>query len=245
MKTLPVALQLWSVREDQKRDFAATAAAVAKIGYTGVELAGYGSLDAKGAKAALDAAGLRVAGMHVGMQALRAGPETVLGEALLLGARHVVCSWWPPEHFTSAEACCRIGEELGRIGAHLRAFGIQFAFHNHAGEIRVVEGRTVLEWMLAAAAPRDLAAEVDVFWVHEGGQSPGVLLRRLGARCPLVHLKDATEIGRGPVDFAGVFAAIDSVGAAEWLIVEQESYNHAPLESVRLCLEQLRAWGRA
>ena len=55
-KKTPVALQLWSVREDAKRDFAATAAAVAGIGYAGVELAGYGNLDAKGAKAALDAA---------------------------------------------------------------------------------------------------------------------------------------------------------------------------------------------
>ena len=63
----PVALQLWSVRDDVKRDFAATVAAVAKIGYAGVELAGYGNLDAKGAKAALDAAGLKVAGMHVGL----------------------------------------------------------------------------------------------------------------------------------------------------------------------------------
>ncbi len=51
MKKTPVALQLWSVREDAKRDFAATVAEVARIGYAGVELAGYGNLDAQGAKA--------------------------------------------------------------------------------------------------------------------------------------------------------------------------------------------------
>jgi len=47
------------------------------------------------------------------------------------------------------------------------------------------------------------------------------------------------------VDFAMVFAAADSVGAAEWYVVEQEEYSHAPIESVRLCFEQMKEWGRA
>jgi sugar phosphate isomerase/epimerase len=244
MSKLPVALQLWSLREEQKKDFAATVAAVAKIGYAGVELAGTGNLDAKGAKAALDAAGLRVAGMHVGIGALTADLNAVVNDALLFGTRHVVCPSWPAAQFASAAACQRIGERLGEIGATFRSFGIQFGFHNHAAELKVIDGRTVFDWMLSAAAPRDLAAEVDVYWVHKGGQSPGKVLRDFGARCPLVHLKDEKELGLGPVDFDEVFAAVDSVGAAEWYVVEQEAYNHAPLESVRLCLEQLKAWGR-
>ena len=65
MKKIPLSLQLYSVRGDTGTDFAGTVAAVAKMGYTGVELAGYGNLDAKGAKAALDAAGLKVSGMHM------------------------------------------------------------------------------------------------------------------------------------------------------------------------------------
>ncbi len=245
MSKIPVALQLWSLRDDQKKDFAATVAAVARIGYTGVELAGTGNLDAKGAKAALDAAGLRVAGMHVGMGALTADLDAVVNDVLLFGTRHVVCPSWPVAQFTSAAACQRIGERLSEIGATFRSFGIQFGFHNHAAELTVIDGRTVFDWMLSAAAPRDLAAEVDVYWVHKGGQSPGKVLRDFGARCRLVHLKDEKELGLGPVDFAEVFAEVDAIGAAEWFIVEQEAYNHAPLESVRLCFEQLKAWGRA
>ncbi|HTU02745.1 MAG TPA: hypothetical protein VMG58_13045, partial [Candidatus Sulfotelmatobacter sp.] len=91
MKKVPVALQLFSVRDDAKRDFAATAAAVARIGYSGVELAGYGNLDAKAAKAALDAAGLEVAGMHVGYAALLNDTGSVISDALLFGARNVIC----------------------------------------------------------------------------------------------------------------------------------------------------------
>jgi len=119
------------------------------------------------------------------------------------------------------------------------------SFHNHAPEAKIVEGRTVFDWMLSAAAPRNLAAEVDVYWLHVGGYSPAKFLRENGARCPLIHLKDEKELGLGPVNFAEVFSVIDAVEATEWLIVEQEAYNHAPLESMRLNFEQLKKWGRA
>jgi sugar phosphate isomerase/epimerase len=245
MKPIPVSLQLWSLREEQKKDFAATVAAVAKIGYAGVELAGTGNLDIKGVKTALEGASLRVSGMHIGIGALTADLNTVINDALLLGAKDVICPHWPNQQFTSAAACQKIGERLGAIGATLRAHGLRFSFHNHDSELKLIEGRTVFEWMLDAAAPRDLAAEVDVYWVQRGGQAPARLLRAFGARCPLIHLKDEKELGLGPVDFTEVFAAADQIGAVEWFVVEQEQYNHAPLESVRLCFEQLRRWGRA
>lgn len=245
MKSLPVSLQLWSVRDDMKRDFAATVAQVAQIGYAGVETAGFGNLDAKGAKAALDAAGLKVSGMHVGLAALRNETEKTISEALLLGARHVIVPWWPNDQFMSVAAVESIGEELNRLGARLRACGLQLSFHNHAAEAKLLESRPVFDWMLGAAEPRNLCAEPDIYWLHVGGYSPQKFLRDHGARVKLVHLKDETELGLGPVDFAPVFETIDQIGSVEWLVVEQERYNHAPLESVRLCFEQLKKWGRA
>ncbi|MFZ1054600.1 MAG: sugar phosphate isomerase/epimerase [Opitutaceae bacterium] len=241
----PVALQLWSVKDEVKRDFAATAAEVAAIGYTGVELAGYGNLDAKGAKSALDAAGLKVAGMHVGYTSLRNDTQTVIGDAITLGARNVACSWWPPGHFVSASACERIGEQLGEVGEMLRPYGIRFGFHNHGSEFGIFDGRPAMDWILGAAEPRNLFAEADVYWVQHAGYSPSKFIRDHGARIPLLHLKDEKELGCGPVNFDEVFAAADSVGAVEWFIIEQESFNHAPIESVRLCFEQMKAWGRA
>jgi len=245
MKKTPVALQLWSVREDTTRDFAAAVAEVAGIGYTGVELAGYGNLDAKGAKDALDAAGLKVAGMHVSYSALRSDLNAVISDALLLGTRHVACSWWPPAHFVSASACEQIGEQLGEVGELLRPFGIRFGFHNHNSEFKIFDKRPALDWILGAAEPRNLFSEVDVYWVHFAGYSPAKFILDQGARIPLVHLKDQKELGVGPVKFDEIFAACDSVGAVEWYIVEQEEYSHAPMKSVRVCFEQMKAWGRA
>jgi sugar phosphate isomerase/epimerase len=245
MKKIPLSLQLYSVRGDTGADFAGTVAAVAKMGYTGVELAGYGNLDAKGAKAALDAAGLKVSGTHAGINALRNDFDTVVNDALLFGTRHVICPWWNPTQYLSPAACAQIGADLGGIGAALRAFGLQLSFHNHDGEMKILEGRTVLDWMLSAAAPRDLAAELDVYWAHVGKVPPEKFIRDHGARVKLLHLKDAKEIGLGPVDFTKVFAAAEEIGAVEWYVVEQEWYNHPPMESVRRCFDQLKAWGKA
>ena len=242
--SLPVALQLWSVREDPARDFAATVGAVAAMGYAGVETAGFGNTDARGAQAALAAAGLQVAGMHTGIGPLRTDLNRCVDEALLLGARHVICPYWPREHYHSGAACTRIGEELGAIGATFRAHGIQFALHNHAYELAIVDGRRVFDWILDAAAPRDLGCQADVYWVQMGGKNPAEFIREQGRRIRTLHLKDAKELGAGPVDFAAVFAAAEATGTLEWYVVEVEQYSYAPLESVRRSLAQLRQWGR-
>lgn len=244
MSKLPVALQLWSVRDDVNRDFAATVAEVGKIGYHGVELAGYGNLDAKAAKTAVDAAGLKVSSMHVPIAALRSDPDKAIGEALMFGTRHMVVPFWQQDLFVSVAAAEKIAEELNHFGAKVRASGLQLSYHNHAGEFQLLDGRPVFDWMLGAAEPRNLAAEVDVYWVHAAGQSPEKFLRDHGARVKLVHLKDETELGSGPVNFGPIFAAIDAIGSVEWLIVEQEKYNHAPMESVRCCFEQMKRWGK-
>lgn len=244
MSTIPIALQLWSVREDINRDFAGTVAEVARIGYAGVEVAGFGNATAVEAKSALGSAGLRVAGLHARIEALRNDPDKVVAEARMLGTRHVIVPWWPPEAFASAAAVEKIGEELNEAGARLRASGLQLSYHNHAGEMRLFDGRTVFDLLLGASEPRNVTAEVDVYWVQVGGVSPVKFLRDHGARVKLVHVKDETELGSGPVNFPEVFQAIDEIGAAEWLIVEQEKYNHPPLTSVRLCFEQMRRWGR-
>jgi sugar phosphate isomerase/epimerase len=244
MSTLPVSLQLWSVREDMKRDFAATVAEVARIGYAGVELAGFGNLDSKGAKAALDSVNLKVSGMHVGIAALRSDPDKVIGDALMFGTRHVIVPFWTPDQFVSVAAVEKIAEELNCIGAKFRAFGLQLSYHNHAGEFKVLGGRTVFDLLLGASEPRNLAAEVDVYWVNVAGHSPEKFIRDHGARVKLIHLKDETELGGGPVNFPPIFETVESIGAAEWYVVEQEKYNHPPLTAVRLCFEQLKKWGK-
>src|ERR1041384_3062716 len=100
-KRIPIALQTWSVREDMKADFARTLGTIAKIGFAGVELAGDAYFGANNLKPALDHAGLKVAGLHVSYAALRTDANAIISDALQLGTRHIVVSWWPNTHFVS------------------------------------------------------------------------------------------------------------------------------------------------
>lgn len=245
MSHIPVSLQLWSVRDHIKTDFAATVAALARFGYQGVETAGYGNLDAAGAAAAIKSAGLKVSGMHVGIDALRASPNTVIADALLLGSQDVIVPWFPKALLATSAACAALGEELAAHGRRLAAHGIRLHYHNHDFELAKIEGRTVFERILDASPPAHLLCQADVYWVKVGGDDPASFIRRQGRRIRLVHLKDEKELGTGPVDFPSVFAAIDSIGGVDWQVIEVEKYNHDPLESARLSLEQLKKWGRA
>jgi hypothetical protein len=66
----PIGLQLYSVREDCKRDLPGTIAAVGKMGYDGVEFAGYYDRSAEDLRKMLDDNGLVCCGTHTGLDTL-------------------------------------------------------------------------------------------------------------------------------------------------------------------------------
>jgi len=57
---IPIALQLYSVRKEAAKDLEGVIAAVAKMGYKGVEFAGYHNRDAKTLRKLLDDNGLKL-----------------------------------------------------------------------------------------------------------------------------------------------------------------------------------------
>jgi len=238
-------LQLWSLRDRFREDFAATVQAVAELGFTGVETAGYGNLNAADAAKAIKAAGLEISGMHVGIDRLRNEFNAVVDEAMLCETRDIICPFWPKAQFRSAAACRTIASDLARIGERLAGLGFRFHYHNHGFDMNLVEGRPSIDWMMDATAPAHLGFEADVYWVKVGGLDPAQLIHEYGRRIRLLHIKDEKEIGSGPVDFEAVFAAADRVGVVEWYVIEVEKYSYEPLESVRRSLEQMKVWGRA
>ncbi|MES2201249.1 MAG: sugar phosphate isomerase/epimerase [candidate division FCPU426 bacterium] len=252
MTKKPVSLQLWSVRNAIDLDFAGTVKKVAAMGYAGVELAGYGKLDAVAAQKAVKDAGLRASGMHVGLEALQNELPRVVSEAKGFGAAHVTCPGWPAEKLKTRAECEFAGEELSRIGAKLRAEGLKFSYHNHGHEFAKVDGKFILDWMLGASEPRDLSSELDLYWVYFAEVDPAAYVRQLGSRLCLVHVKDGygkggkqTELGMGKVDYKAIFQALDGLESLDWIIVEQEEYNFDPMVSVEKDWQQLKAWGRA
>lgn len=252
MSTIPVALQLYTVRSETAKDFIGTLRDVARMGYAGVELAGTGSLRATELKAVLDDLNLARAGSHVGIDPL----EKELGRAiefnLELGNPYMVCPGVPEARRSSADGYRALAASFDAIGAECRKHGLTFAYHNHHAEFQTFDGQYGLDILYGASDPDLVKAEVDTYWVQYAGEDPAAYIRRYPGRCPLIHLKDMAddadrsfaEVGEGILDFDAIFAACE-VGGARWYIVEQDTCKRPPLESARLSLENLKVRGMA
>ncbi|MDQ6833575.1 MAG: sugar phosphate isomerase/epimerase, partial [Chloroflexota bacterium] len=229
MASIPVALQLYTVREEAARDFVGTLEQVAGIGYAGVELAGYGPLSPKELRAKLDALGIVIAGSHVALARLENELPAVIAECRTLGCPTVICPVLPQERRTE-DGFRSLAPSLNQIGAIVRAEGLALCYHNHAFEFEtMVEGITAYDWLAARTDPALVQLELDAFWAQKAGHDPAALLAKYAGRVPLVHLKDMTAdaeqtfapIGTGSINFAPIFAAAER-GGIQWYIVEQD-----------------------
>lgn len=253
LKRLPVALQLYSVRDQAREDFRGVVHAVGEMGYDGVQFAGYGGLSAGEMRRLLEDAGVRPAGTHAGLETLESALDQEIEYNRAIGNAWVICPALPEARRRDVAGWREVAGSLNRIGERCRAGGLQFGYHNHAFEFPEVPesgGLRGLDILLDETDPALVFWEPDVFWITKGGADSSALIRRYAGRVPITHLKDMTrdarqtfaEVGEGTLDWPSILAASDEAGA-EWHCVEQDRCDRPPLESVRLSLQHLHAWG--
>ncbi len=251
MTRIPIALQLYSVREDCQTDLPATLRAVAEMGYEGVDFAGTYGYEAEEIRSLLDDLGLQTAGCHTGL-------DTLLGDELaqtaafnqILGNKYLIVPWIPEERRDSRDAWLRTADLFNQIAAELEPFGMYTGYHNHHVEFEpYADGLTPWDVFFTHTDPR-VVMQIDIGNALHGGGDPVAYLRRYPGRALTVHLKehaagkDEVLLGEGDVDWSTVFEVVEDQGATEWYIVEQETYPYPPLESVHRCLQNLKRMGK-
>jgi len=254
MATLPVALQLYTVRDDLARDFKGTLRRVAETGYTAIEFAGYGGMSAPDLKAFLHDLGLQPVSTHIALDILEGDPSSAMAFAREVGCTHVGCPFLPQQRRGDAASYHALGEVLTKSGAMAREHGLSFFYHNHAFEFETqVDGKYGLDLLFENSDPDLVHSEFDVYWGQYAGIDPVAYIRKLGSRCTLLHIKDMApgpdrafaEIGEGILDMDAIVAAGKEVGV-QWYIIEQDrTTNRTPLEAIRLSLENMKAKGWA
>lgn len=252
MASLPISLQLYTVRDQVARDYAGAMKAIAKIGYRAVEIGGFGDMKkAADARKALDDAGLTASGAHVSIDSY-GEPGKILDEHELLGHRQIVCPWLH-EKYRNAEGYRTAAGICNKFAAAAKERGFAFAYHNHSFEFAPCDGRTGMDVFLEAADPELVKCELDVYWVKHGGLEPIAYLNKLGRRVTLLHLKDMeagpeqrfAQIGAGILDFPAIMAAGKKLGV-RWGIVEQDNcYDVPTLDAARNSLAKLKELGLA
>ena len=227
----PVAVQLYSVRDQLTPDRPGVLKRLAGFGYQAVEPFDV-LTDPDVLRAELDQA------------------EAAFRGATTVGAGTVIVPWLPPERFADADAIGAVAAELNDAARRAAQHGLRLGYHNHDFELAtLIGGRPALE-VLAGQLDPEVILEVDTYWAAVGGQPVPELLGRLGPRVRYLHVKDGpvtkedpnTAVGSGKMPVAQILAASGSV---EWNVVEFDACATDVLEAIGDSLTWLVAHGLA
>ncbi|MCQ2427556.1 MAG: sugar phosphate isomerase/epimerase [Clostridia bacterium] len=271
MKKFPVAIQVYSVREDAAADLDATLKSLKEFGYDGVEFAGmYGKAPAE-IKAACDKYGLTPISAHVPFVDMLKDPMGVLSAYAEIGCKYVAVPYLIPEHRPGTPNFEYVVSFIEILAKAAKKLGMQMLYHNHDFEFLKIDGKYALD-VLYDTVPADLLkTELDTCWVNVGGEKPADYIRKYTGRAPVVHLKDFygeksddmyeligieskapkrpdgfefRPVGSGLQNFPEILEAAEDAGA-EWVIVEQDkpSMGLTALECAKKSREYLRSIG--
>ena len=249
-----VGAQLYTVRDYCKTlpDIAETLKKVADIGYTAVQVSGFGDVDPKEVTRLFQDNGLTVASTHTGWPMFLEDLDTVIEIHKMWDCVHPAIGGLPGEYY-SLDGLKRFLEELGPIAEKLAQEGMDFSYHNHNHELVRYGEKTWLAMLYEQADPDVLKAEIDTYWIQAGGGDPAAWVRKCAGREPLLHLKDFAmgpgreqrfaEIGEGNLNWPAIMEAAQE-GGVEWYLVEQDRcYDRDPFGSLAISYRNLKAMG--
>ena len=243
-KKIPVAIQLYSLRDVAPLDVAGTLRKISAMGYQGVEFAGYYNLPSATLRQLLDDCGLRCAGAHTGLESLEGNAfETTVAMNKALGNTRLIVP----------------GADMGNLpvtidrmsAAHTRAkaCGMQVGFHNHTVEFER-DGEMTRFDRIFSSLPSDFLVQLDIGWATCAGQDVPALLRKYARQLESVHVKEfhptnkTVAVGEGNVQWPAIFDVLEKETAVQWYVVEQEQFAVGPLESAKTCIDNIRKMGR-
>jgi sugar phosphate isomerase/epimerase len=223
----PISLQLYSLREASEKDFVGVIRSVGKIGYTGVEPAGFYGLKARELRSVVEGEGMAISSTH-GPWAKPENLAEVIDTAGELGI-DLVASGYRPEDFHDLDAIKRTADTTNLMSEKLAAAGLTLFLHNHWWEFERLEGRIKFD-IFAELAP-EVSFEIDTYWAANfGANDPAAELAKFASRAPLLHIKDGPlvkeqphlALGEGKMDLPAVIAAADQ-RVLRWFVVELDS----------------------
>ncbi len=246
-----VGAQLYTVREFTQtlEGVAETLKKVADIGYTAIQISGFGrDLDVRDIARLVEDNGLTVASTHRGWGDFLNNLDREIEIHKLWKCEHPAIGGLPGE-YAGVDGLKRFLDELAPIAEKLAQEGMDFSYHNHNHELMKYDGKTWLAMLYDQASPQMLKAEIDVYWIQAGGGDPAWWVSRCAGREPLLHLKDFAmgpnreqrfaEIGEGNLNWPAILQAAQE-GGVQWYLVEQDRcYERDPFESLAISYRNL------
>jgi len=247
-----IAAQTYTVREFCKtpEDIAESMRKIAAIGYEAVQISGIGEIPDADLRRICDDNGLTICATHIPYSAMAEDPEGVIARHDVLGCKYPGIGGIDAS-YREGGRYAEFARDASETAKKLAAGGKVFVYHNHSWEFERVDHRVVLQVFADEGDPEYFQFELDTYWVAHGGASPVAWINKLADRLPVIHFKDMTmrgreqimtEIGEGNLDWPGIVEACEAA-QVEWYIVEQDTCQRDPFESLEISFNNIRSWG--
>ena len=268
---LPVAVQVYSIRDVAEANFADTLRKVKEMGYDGVEFASLYGFDPNYVKGLVDGIGLVPISAHIPLDDMLADPEKTFADYSKIGCKFAVVPYVTEERRPGAEKFEQTIADMKMLGEVANKYGMTLLYHNHDFEFVKVDGEIGLD-VIYNTVPADLLkTEIDTCWANVGGVDPAKYILKYTDRAPIVHLKDLSgvpkgrlyaligldedkeveastfelrPVGYGRQDMPNILDASVKAGA-KWVVVEQDnpSMGKTPLECAEMSRNYLKTLG--
>ena len=238
-----VAVQLCSIHKyiKGKDGLAKALQEVAKIGYKGVEFAGYYGASADELKKMLADAGLVACGTHVGRAEF--GPDKIKATCefnLVYGNNLIICPGggnFPGKKENLDDFMKMLVDYYNTAAETAATYGCKIGLHNHKGEFerKLSNGQTYWDYFFSQTAD-NVCMEQDVGWTTAAGRDPCIQYAKYPHRSPTLHAKEngmgskkfdaiLGQPGDGAVGVAWdrLFPVTDADGV-KWYVVECERH---------------------
>ncbi|MFN5599954.1 MAG: sugar phosphate isomerase/epimerase family protein [Gemmatimonas sp.] len=243
-----IGIELYAVRNAMRAAPELTLEALAKIGYTDVELLwsfkNFGQSLTE-LKASLKATGLKAPSAHMAPETILTEWEQRCAEAKELGMTYLTAPSLPSEANKSLEVVKLWANRFNNAGEVARRYGLWIALHNEPNHEKPIMGRKPMDVFLAETDPKLVRFQLDVGNMLMGGGDPLAFLQQYRDRCWSFHLKNVvpdrtkdTELAKGVFDLRALLAAVPQLDKKP-CFVEQEGSGDE-LTSARENYEYLR-----
>jgi sugar phosphate isomerase/epimerase len=265
-----IGLQLYSVRDDMKKDPIGTLTQLADIGYKHVEHANY--IDrkfyghtAKEFKKILDDLGLKMPSGHTVMgknhwdadkKDFTDSWKYTVEDAAYMEQMYVISPWMDESMRKTYDDLVGYLDVFNLCGELCQKSGMKFGYHNHWAEfIEELNGMKLFDIMMQKLDVNKVVMQLDIGNMYIGGAKALDVIGQYPGKFELIHVKDeignttpekyeSTILGTGIIPVKEVIDLCRKSGGTKVYIIEQEAYQgKAPLACVKEDFDVMKNWG--
>jgi sugar phosphate isomerase/epimerase len=266
-----VGVQLYSVREDMKKDPAGTLKQLSEMGYRYVEHANYVNRKFYGYTATefkkiMSDLGISMPSGHTVLlnkhwddtkKDFTDEWKYLVEDAATVGQQFVISPWMDANVRKNYDELKKLMELFNKSGELCKKSGMKFGYHNHDFEFsEKLSNETLYDIILKNTDPAVVMQQLDIGNLYNGGAKAIDIAKKYPGCFASMHVKDEIKTAEGNEKYESTILGTGIVNVKEVIdlgrksagtvhfIIEQEAYQgKAPLACVKEDLTIMKNWG--